>query len=135
MSALAKIILAAAVGGVVVGGALGFSTAPDADAGTLRLDSVPVYVCPGETEIGTLHRGDRVFIVGVSGDWLAVRNIRGSGERVFVEAAVVVPDADPAGLPEVDCETTGTADVAASETPDDTTTTTDATGDSSTTTS
>ena len=48
-----------------------------------------------------------MLIVGRSDDWLAVRNVRGHGEVVFVDGASVTPDADTAGLPERDCESAG----------------------------
>lgn len=92
----------------MVGGLLGVFTAPDGTAGTLARDAVPVYACPGDTEVGTLYRGDRVLVTGRNGDWLAVRNVRGAGERVFVLAATIIPDADLSALPNVDCDDVGT---------------------------
>lgn len=137
MSGLGRIITSAAIGGLVVGGALGFFTASDPDPATLALDAVPVYLCPGEGEVGTLHRGDRILVTGRSGDWLAVRNVRGSGERVFIRSAAIVPDSALDGLPEVDCDDAGTLAVATTVTTvvDETTTTTEAGGESTTTSS
>jgi hypothetical protein len=107
-------IVGAAIGaGLVMGGGLGLLGVGDSSPppAVLALDAVPVYACPGVGEVGTLHRGDRVLITGRSGEWLAVRNLRGSGERVFVEAAVVTPDRDLSGLPELGCEDVGAISV------------------------
>jgi len=121
------IVGAAIAGGVVVGATIGLLGVgdPAPDPAILALDAVPVYACPGVGEVGTLHRGDRVLVTGRSGDWLAVRNVRGTLERVFVIAAAVTPDTDLSGLPEEDCEDVGTAIVAVSSTtvPEGTTTT------------
>lgn len=137
MSLLTKIIIGAAGAGLVIGGVVGVLSAPDSAAGTLARDAVPVYLCPGEGEVGSLHRGDRVLVTGRSGDWLAVRNVRGAGERVFVAAAAIVPDADLSGLPEVDCDDAGS--VAFGEitttTVDESTTTTEPDDDTATTSS
>ena len=117
-----------AVAGIVAGGLAGILIAlsiggpSPVSSATLGLDGVPVYACPGEGEAGTLHRGDRIFIVGQSGGWLAVRNVRGSGEVVFVETRYVIPDEDTSGLPERNCESAGTLTIGDLE---DTTTTTD----------
>jgi len=76
--------------------------------GVLPLDAVPIYACPGDTELGSLHRGDRILILGQAGDgWLAVRNVRGAGEVVYVETRYIVPDADTSGLERRDCEPEG----------------------------
>jgi hypothetical protein len=126
-SGAARIIGAAIAGGVVIGGGIGLLGVGDSspEPAFLALDAVPIYACPGTGEVGTLHRGDRVLITGRSGDWLAVRNVRGSGERVFVVAAVVTPDADLSALPEEDCEDAGLVSVASTTTtlPEGTTTT------------
>jgi hypothetical protein len=124
-------IVGAAIAGVLIGGGIGLLGVGESspDAAFLALDAVPIYACPGTGEVGTLHRGDRVLITGRSGDWLAVRNVRGSAERVFVAAAVVTPDADLSGLPEEDCHDAGLVSVASTTTtlPEDTATTVPAT--------
>lgn len=131
--AVRMLVAAAAAAGVVAGGTLGLFGvgASDPVAASLSLDAVPAYLCPGEGVVGSLHRGDRVLVTGRSGDWLAVRNVRGGGERVFVAAAAVVPDADLTGLPEQDCAEAGTAAAGAATTtttePGATTTTTTST--------
>jgi hypothetical protein len=125
-----------AVAGIVAGGLAGILIAlsiggpSPVSSATLGLDGVPVYACPGEGEAGTLHRGDRIFIVGQSGGWLAVRNVRGSGEVVFVETRYVIPDEDTSGLPERNCDPAGTLTIGDLE---DTTTTTDPTDETTTT--
>ncbi|HSM01177.1 MAG TPA: hypothetical protein VK960_01885, partial [Acidimicrobiia bacterium] len=124
-----RVVALAIAGGVVAGGGAGLAGLGDSgrEPARLALDAVPVYACPGVGELGTLHRGDRVLITGRSGDWLAVRNVRGSGERVFVAAAVVTSDSDLSGLPIEDCDDLGTIAVgegSSTTVPDGTTTTT-----------
>jgi hypothetical protein len=121
---------AAVLIGAVLGGVLGFFGGGDTVAGAIQgLDGVPVYACPDSGEAGTLHRGDRVLITGRTSDgtWLAVRNVRGAGETVFIRADVVVEDDDVSGLPERDCEDNGIVTIG------DTTSTT-VTGEATTTT-
>ncbi|HSM02623.1 MAG TPA: hypothetical protein VK960_09340, partial [Acidimicrobiia bacterium] len=79
-----RVLGLAIAGGVIVGGGFGLTGLGGSgpEPATLALDAVPIYACPGVGEVGALHRGDRVLITGRSGDWLAVRNVRGSGERV-----------------------------------------------------
>ncbi len=104
----------AVVAGLIVGGAFALfgGGGSSGTAATIGLDAVPVFACPGEREVGTLYRGDRVLITGRSGDWVAVRNVRDGNERVFVRSAYVTPDADITGLPEDDCEESWTLTVA-----------------------
>jgi hypothetical protein len=143
-------IIGIAIGaGVIIGGAFGFFGGGEAQAGgTLSLDAVPAYACPGDGEVATLYRGDRVLITGRSGEWLAVRNVRGTNERVFVHTDYVTADAELTGLPEENCDDSGVLTLASGETttttslPDETTTTvvtqetttTTTTGDTTTTT-
>lgn len=108
MSILVKIVAAATSGGVVIGGLLGVHTADDAAPATLGRDAVTVYACPGEGAVGTLHRGDRILVIGRNEQWLAVRNVRGAGEQVFIAAEAVVADDDLDWLPQVDCADAGT---------------------------
>jgi hypothetical protein len=92
--------------------------------GTLPLDSTPVFACPDGGQVGSLQRGDRVLIVGATddGSWLAVRNIRGGLETVFLPAVDVVPDDVVEGLPVRDCDSPNV--VTAEPTTDTTATTT-----------
>jgi hypothetical protein len=89
--------LLAGMGAVVAGGlagiliALSIGSPSPVSSATLSLDGVPVFACPGEGRTGTLHRGDRIYIVGQADGWLAVRNVRGSGETVFVETRTWCP--------------------------------------------
>lgn len=117
-------VVGAGVGGgphlwfLVVGAALGIAVgallavfaggSSGGVGGVLPMDSVPIYSCPGDGVVGSLHRGDRVLIVGQADGWLAIRNVRGSGEIVYVEAHHVVPDGDTSGLPRRNCESEGT---------------------------
>ncbi len=129
------IIGLAVAGGLIVGGVLGLfggGGTPPPTAATVDINAVPAYVCPGEGEVGTLLRGDRVLITGQSGDWVAVRNVRGANERVFVRAEYVDPDADISDLPEENCDDSGTLTIAGA--PTETTTTTPAATTSTTTT-
>ncbi len=129
------IIGLAVAGGLIVGGVLGLfggGGTPPPTAATVDINAVPAYVCPGEGEVGTLLRGDRVLITGQSGDWVAVRNVRGANERVFVRAEYVDPDADISDLLEENCDDSGTLTIAGA--PTETTTTTPAATTSTTTT-
>jgi len=112
MSVLVKIVAATTSGGLVIGGMLGVLTADDAAPATLPRDAVTVYACPGEGAVGTLHRGDRILVVGRNEQWLAVRNVRGAGEQVFIATDAVVADDDLDWLPQVDCADAGTLAVA-----------------------
>ncbi|MEZ5175142.1 MAG: hypothetical protein R2823_02935 [Acidimicrobiia bacterium] len=99
-------VVAAAILGAVLGlSARGGAPAP----AVVGLDGVAVYACPGDGQVGTLHRGDRIFITGrtADGSWLSVRNVRGSGQAVFIRASHVVEDSDVAHLPERDCDDHG----------------------------
>ena len=139
---LPLIIGLAVASGIVVGGVFGLfgGGGTPSTAATVDINAVPVYACPGEGEVGTLFRGDRVLITGRSGDWVAVRNVRGSNERVFVRADYVDPDADISGLPEENCDDAGMLTLAGvpidatATTPPDTATTTVAPGTTTTTT-
>jgi hypothetical protein len=139
---LPLIVGLAVAGGIIAGAAFGlFSGGGTPPTGaTVDINAVPVYACPGEGEAGTLFRGDRVLITGQSGDWVAVRNVRNANERVFVRADFVDPDADISGLPEENCDDTGTLTLAGvpvdttTTNPPDTTTTTVAPGTTTTTT-
>jgi hypothetical protein len=136
--------LLAGIGAVVAGGlagiliALSIGSPSPISAATLSLDGVPVYACPGEGQAGTLHRGDRIYIIGQADGWLAVRNVRGRGETVFVETRYVIPDEDVSGLPRRDCEPEGSLSIGDLDTtttvPTDETTTTTVPDDTTTTT-
>ncbi len=116
----------AVVAGALLGGALGFFGGNDQPSGVVMdLDGVPVYVCPWAGEVGTLHRGDRVLIIGRTEDgvWLAVRNVRNSGEAVFIRSEHVTEDSDVSGLPVRDCEDRGILAIGPSTVVETTTTT------------
>ncbi len=93
-------VVAGAVTGIAIAGR-GDDVAPTSEV----LRAVPVYACPGEQEAGMLHRGDRVYVVGQSDGYFGVRNVRGDGAVVFVDAQYIAVDADTAGLTAMDCDT------------------------------
>lgn len=119
---LPAIIGIAAAGGLLIGGLLGaFSDSDTAQATTLA--AAPIYACPGSDEVGTLHQGDRVVMIGQSGEWIAVRNVRGDLERVFINQDHVTADDSSVDLPEASCDENGTLVVAGEEVVTTTTTT------------
>jgi len=125
---LPVIIGGAVLLGTILGAALGLFTSDSAAAVPAEgLEAAPVFACPGDGEVGRLHRGDRVLITGQSGDWVAVRNVRGWNETVFVHSDYITADADLSGLPEQDCDESGVLSVAGVSTtttaPDTTTST------------
>ena len=121
---LPVIIGGAVLAGALLGGAFGFFGNGGSASATATLDAVPVSACPGGTEVGMLYRGDRVLAIGRSGEWLAVRNVRGQLESVFVRTEHVDPDEILTGLPEVGCDESGSLTVSTTAiTPDATTTT------------
>ena len=104
---VAGLAVASAAIGVGVGssGALGSPTGP-----ALRADSATVYGCSDDTTRGpavaTLHRGDRVWVIGRSGSsWLVIRHPERLTTPAWISTASVVNSADPATLPELTCST------------------------------
>lgn len=94
------IVVAALIAGGVIGLLLGGgdSTTP----GDISDRQVVAYACPGGDEVGTLHQGDRVQVVGRRDGWLAIRGAE-DGQVVFVEESAVAVEGGIAGLPEVAC--------------------------------
>ncbi len=70
------------------------------------LYEAPYYSCPGESEIGTFHSGDRVFITGKTFDesLVEVRAPFDPSVRVWVWARHAVPDRDLADVPAKACD-------------------------------
>ncbi len=104
---LAGLALAGGAVGVGVGasGALGSAT-----GATLRADAATVYGCSDDTTRGpavaTLHRGDRVWVIGRSGtSWLVIRHPEQLTAPAWISAASLVNSGDPTKLPELTCST------------------------------
>lgn len=104
---LAGLALAGGAVGVGVGasGALGSAT-----GATLRADAATVYGCSDDTTRGpavaTLHRGDRVWVIGRSGtSWLVIRHPDQLTAPAWISAASLVNSGDPTKLPELTCST------------------------------
>lgn len=109
--------VALGIGGLVVVGAgagmgmqrtvLASEDGPVATAGAVRgRGPVPVFACPGEDPVGSLHNGDRIFATGVHPDldgWLRIRHPL-EGQPLWIEARFVAADASAEGLPEVLCD-------------------------------
>ncbi len=74
----------------------------------LALDPVDVHTCsrdqaPGLVT-GQLHRGDRVWMIGTSGEqWLVIRDPQALTSPAWVRSSDVARDGDTAMLPEIDC--------------------------------
>ena len=103
---------AGAAAAIVVAFALGWSGAlgGGATGPVLALDAVDVHMCSSDTTtgavIGVLHRGDRVWMIGRSGEqWLVIRDPQALGSPAWVRSTDVVRAGDTADLVEVDCAT------------------------------
>ena len=96
---------------VVTGGVLGVALQQGGVFGggdetiEVALDAVPVTDCPDGSDVGDLHRGDRVFATGrdESGDWVEVRDPAGLSGRVWLRAQYLLPDADLSALDVHEC--------------------------------
>jgi len=64
-----------------------------------QLDEVPYHVCPDQAPVGNLHRGDRVYVTGITEDglWAQVRAPYDTESRVFVRVRWVFPDTSIVG--------------------------------------
>ncbi len=120
---IALVAAGLAVAGVGIGyvAAGSSGTTPTAFAS----DAVEMIDCPalGGGSIGQLHRGDRVWLIGVADGYLAIQHPSQPGRAAWVRTADVEPDGAVDERPVVDCEI---ADATAldSATPDAPTTTT-----------
>lgn len=108
VSGPALVVIAAAAGGLLVGGFLGSSGTIDLvgeRSVVASAASAPYVACPGDADAGVLHRGDRVFATArdQSGTWIQVRSPRSSESRVWIRSAHLVSDADLATLPVLPC--------------------------------
>jgi len=111
MGAMGLLFGGLAVAGLVGGAALGFGTADDGGGrgASLRADAVTVHACSDAVgagaPTGTLHRGDRVWVIGrADGGWLVVRHPDNVLLPGWVRAADLVADTNTAGLEALTCE-------------------------------
>ncbi len=116
------------VAGVAVGGGVGLSGGFTSDPVpvVVGLTRVPMSQCPGGAPTGWFHRGDGVLAVARSKDdkFLAVRDPRDLGGRVWLDAGVVRAKGSVKNLPVADCGDVGTIGVGAGPTPSQPTATT-----------
>ena len=112
-----QLLVLVVMGALLLGGVLGVGgrlASLESSGGTLALTPVGYAACPGGSEIGQFHRGDRVLSTGRNkvGNWLEVRDPGALGSRVWVEAKFVVPDGATNGLPVRECAATATTPTA-----------------------
>lgn len=138
---LIGLAVAAGAVAVTVGVALGASNRLDVIGDqpvVVPAAAAPFSACPGTSELGVLHRNDRVFLTGVdpSGAWVELRSPVDPDQRVWMQAAYVTGDQAVSGLPTVDRCGTGeyTLVLPGGEVEQGTTTTTSAPDSSTTTT-
>lgn len=104
-----------AIVGAGLGVGLGAAGVFGSRAGTpLRADAASVLGCSDDTTrgpvIATLHRGDRVWVIGRSGaSWLVIRNPERLTTPGWISAASLEYSADPGVLPELTCSTAAAA--------------------------
>lgn len=77
--------------------------------------AAPITGCPGEPELGRLILGDRVQVVGVDEDarFVVLRDPRGPGNLVYVDAGAIGDVAEPEKLPVRTCQPREEADLLA----------------------
>lgn len=98
------------LGGTVAGATVArpVDDAPAVVAGRLSdAGSASLFDCPDGSVVGSLQVGDRVFVVGrdEAGDWLALRNPRDVGEKVWIPSGTLTPDnPDHDDVPVVSCD-------------------------------
>lgn len=91
--------------------------------------TLPYFSCPGLTQLGELHRGDRVLVTGrdLSGRWAEIRSPQELTERAWVRLGLLDLD-ETATLQVRDCIDPVTGEIAPPPTePEETTTTTEST--------
>ena len=95
-----------------IGGLAGFETSG------LVIQGGPVVGCPGEIEIGEVFKGETVQVVGRTDDGLyfALRDERGPGDVVYVDAQAITDLDDADLLPPSSCEPRDEAAVLAAAT-------------------
>ena len=106
---LLVVVLGGAAGaGLLVGAVLGLTGAASlvSEPSTLADAAVASYYdCPDGEALGTVTRGDRVFITGrdASGDWAEIRSPDAPNSRVWMRARQVLPDGETDDLPVFSC--------------------------------
>ncbi len=105
---LAIVLGGAAAAGLVVGAVLGLTGGASLVGEPTVLADAAVasfYDCPDGEALGTVTRGDRVFITGrdASGDWAEIRSPNAPNSRVWMQARQVLPDGDTSDLPVFGC--------------------------------
>ena len=96
--------------------------------------ALPYFSCPGLTQLGELHRGDRVLVTGrdLSGRWAEIRSPLSLDERAWVRLGLLDLD-EAASLLVRDCIDPVTGEIAPPPTEPEATTTTSTTTTSTTT--
>ena len=95
----ALLVGAIVIGGVATGFALeraGAVSLVTEGSVVAHLDEVPYSTCPDEPALGTLHRGDRVFVTGRTADgaWSEIRAPYHTDSRVWVLSQWLFPDTE-----------------------------------------
>lgn len=98
----------AAGAGLLVGAVLGLTGGASLVGEPTVLADAAVasyYDCPDGDALGTVTRGDRVFITGrdASGDWAEIRSPNAPNSRVWMRARQVLPDGATDDLPVFAC--------------------------------
>ena len=127
-NAVALVLGGTAGAGLLIGGLLGFLggiDVVDEPAQTAAAATASFYDCPDGVSLGTVTRGDRVFITGQddSGVWIQVRSPLAVSTRAWIRATHVLPDNSIDSFPVLSCHVPVEA-VAATAVPETTTTST-----------
>jgi len=94
--------------GLLIGGLLGFLGGldlVDEPAQTAAAATASFYDCPDGEPLGTVTRGDRVFITGRddSGSWVQVRSPLAVSTRAWIRATHVLADSSTVDFPVLAC--------------------------------
>ncbi len=105
---IATLLGGSVIAGLIVGALLGLTGAASlvGEPAVLADAAVASYFdCPDGDALGTVTRGDRVFITGrdASGDWAEIRSPNAPNTRVWMRAHQVLPDGDTTDLPVFAC--------------------------------
>lgn len=106
---LIVVVLGGAAGaGLLVGALLGLTGVASLVGEPAVLADAAVasyYDCPEGEALGTVTRGDRVFITGrdASGDWAEIRSPNAPNSRAWMRARQVLPDGETGDLPVFSC--------------------------------
>lgn len=123
---LTRILMVLAVVGLGVGAVYGVAWIGRAGYETTGkvIETRGVSGCPGESELGAVFDGETVEVVGRSEDGRSyvLRDQRGPGGLVYVDAEAVAEVEDPERLPVRSCEPRSESEVAAAELSSPTTT-------------